>query len=263
MRFSTLAVATGLPLLAAGAESPFAQYKAQFQNFLGRLGAKVPTPERHDPVEAASTKTGPMRMDILTLENWKETMLAPVKPTLTKPAEWWVLVTGGNKTCFGRCSPCLSLSIVTSPLTSLSGHCGKVEAAYNETAAIFASTTKPKHPIPNMAYINCEQQPILCNSWSAGTGRLWVFDIPPSGGPVEVYIKRMNLTTTTSKDFLDVWAGDHKTDLWKYDGAFHPFHGWMAVNGLAIPYAYLVWVFTLLPNWAFMLIISFISRTMM
>jgi hypothetical protein len=138
-----------------------------------------------------------------------------------------------------------------------------VEEAFNETATIFASNTKSKQPIPHMAYVNCDQQPILCNAWSAGTGRLWIFDFPPAGGPVDIYIKRMNLTSVTSKDFLDVWAADHREELWKYDGVFHPFQGWMAVNGLAVPYAYAIWAFNLLPNWAFMLIISFFSRTMM
>jgi hypothetical protein len=39
MRFSTSAL-LALPLLAAAAESPFEQYKAQFQNVLGSLGVK-------------------------------------------------------------------------------------------------------------------------------------------------------------------------------------------------------------------------------
>jgi hypothetical protein len=115
-----------------------------------------------------------------------------------------------------------------------------------------------------MGYINCEKQPILCNSWSAGTGRLWIFDIPPQGAPVDIHIKKMNLTSVTSKDFLDIWAaGTKKDELWRYDGAFHPFQGWVAANGLAVPYGYAIWVFNLLPNWAFMLLISFFSRTMM
>jgi hypothetical protein len=118
MRFSALSVVAALPLLAAGAEAPFEQYKAQFQNFMDKLGAKIPNPGRHDHVEAAATKSGPKRMDILTLDNWQQTLLAPVKPTLTTPVEWWVLVTGGNKTCFGTCFLCLHCA-----LSRLRGSC--------------------------------------------------------------------------------------------------------------------------------------------
>lgn len=99
MRFSVSSVLTVLPLLTAAQE--FEQYKAQFQNFLGQFGSYIPNPSKHDPIGAAEAKIGEMKMDILTLENWKETLYAPVSAQSTTPEEWWVLVTGRNKTCFG------------------------------------------------------------------------------------------------------------------------------------------------------------------
>lgn len=103
MRFSLAsAVAAALPLLAS-AESPFEQYQAQFSGFVNNFGSKLPNPSRYDPAEAAAAKAGPKKMDILTLGNWKDTLYSAVKPGSAKPTEWWVLVTGGNKTCLGMC----------------------------------------------------------------------------------------------------------------------------------------------------------------
>lgn len=105
MHFS-YSILSALPLLAAAQEAaqeaaPFEQYKAQFQNFLGNFGSYIPNPNKHDPVGAAEAKIGEMKMDILTLDNWKDTLYSPVKPESTTPEEWWVLITGRNKTCFG------------------------------------------------------------------------------------------------------------------------------------------------------------------
>jgi hypothetical protein len=108
MRFSTSAV-LALPLLAAAAEGPFeqfGQYKAQFQNFLSSFGAKAPTTEApsavEDPLQAAEAKIGSTQVEVLTLDNWKDKLYSSVKADSATPEEWWVLISGGNKTCFGR-----------------------------------------------------------------------------------------------------------------------------------------------------------------
>jgi hypothetical protein len=121
MRFSTSAV-LALPLLAAAAESPFEQYKAKFQNFLGSFGASAPSIIKQEPVAAAKAKVGAKKIDVLTLENWKDTLYGPVKAESTQPEEWWLLVTGGNKTCFGTApGPHLIVSDSFSQLTIVSG----------------------------------------------------------------------------------------------------------------------------------------------
>lgn len=102
MRFSTSAI-LALPLLAAAAESPFQQYKAKFQNFLGSFGAKTPSSEDVPPVASVKAKkVGAKKIEKLTLSGWKDTLFGSVQPGATQPEEWWVLITGGNKTCFGR-----------------------------------------------------------------------------------------------------------------------------------------------------------------
>lgn len=130
MRFSTSAV-LALPLLAAAAESPFEQYKAQFQNFLGSFGAKpaAAAVAKEAVKEAAgaaagvagtaaaaatdaaataaaaaahaATGTRPVEgIELLTVNNWKDTLYSGVKPGSVD--EWWVLVSGRNKTCMGK-----------------------------------------------------------------------------------------------------------------------------------------------------------------
>ncbi|RFU71865.1 peptidyl-trna hydrolase, partial [Trichoderma arundinaceum] len=118
MRFSAAALVAALPALSTAQENPLDQYVAQFQQVLGQVSSYIPLPSKHDPAAAHEAKTGPMKLSVLTLDNWKETLYEPVTPNTKIPEEWWVLITGRNKTCFG--------------------HCGQVEAAFNETAAKFA-----------------------------------------------------------------------------------------------------------------------------
>lgn len=109
MRVSATTI-LALPLLATAAESPFEQYKAQFQNFLSSFGASAPSAEKPaaaaapDAAAPAST-TAAKKISVLTTENWKDVLYEPVKAEATTPEEWWVLITGGNKTCFGMLCP--------------------------------------------------------------------------------------------------------------------------------------------------------------
>lgn len=112
MRFSTATAALAAlgPLSAAAAESPFEQYKAKFQNFLSSFSGSAGIPEAADnvqvPIPKPKSKTvEPKKIDTLTLANWKDTLYAPVHTEATIPEEWLVLITGGNKTCFGNAPP--------------------------------------------------------------------------------------------------------------------------------------------------------------
>ncbi|KAI5467052.1 hypothetical protein BGZ63DRAFT_344999 [Mariannaea sp. PMI_226] len=238
MRFSSTILAA-LPALVA-AQDPVDQIRTQVRSLLDQASSYLPNPGTYDPVAAAQDKAGPLKMSTLTLENWKDTFYEPVSPDATKPEEWWVLVSGRNKTCFGRCD--------------------KVEEAFKETAAKFGLLKDA----PHMAYLNCDDQPILCNAWSTAAPNLYIFDVLPSPAPVDVYKKRLNMTTTTSEDFINIYKSGNKEGLSLQEhGWFHPIHGKVVEWGLAVPVAYLVWAFGLVPNWLFMLVVSFVSRSMM
>ncbi|KAI4866955.1 hypothetical protein F4820DRAFT_230992 [Hypoxylon rubiginosum] len=243
MRFSTTSAILGLPLLAV-ADVP--EYQAQFENYLGQaqsylgsFASKIPQPNKHDPVAAAEAKAGSLNLDILALNTWKDTLYGPVKPESTTPEEWWVLITGGNKTCFG--------------------HCGKIESAFNETAGKWAVTPGA----PHTALLNCEDQPVLCSAWSAPVGAIWIFEMLPEPAPIDIWTKRFNMTTATSDDIVTLQKEGYKSSAKLHDGFFHPFNGVLAKNGVATPVGYILWGFNLLPSWAFMILVSLLSRTMM
>lgn len=240
MRFSTTTL-LALPLLAAAAqqESPLDQIQAQAQYWFDKIQSYIPSPNKvHTPAEATA-KAGGKTLKVLTLNDWESTLRGSVSPTSTKPEEWWVFVTGGNKTCFGQC--------------------GHAETAFNQTAALWAVNPTA----PNLAYLNCEDQPVLCNAWGAGPPSLWIFDMVAPPAPVECRVKPMNITTTTVKTFTDLNSAEAKQEVKIYDGLFHPFDGAFAKYGVAIPIGYIFWVFAIVPSWMFMIGISFLSRTMM
>jgi len=238
MRFSS-ATLLALPVLAVTAqESPLEQVKVQAQYWLDKVSSYIPNPSKSAPPEVAA-QVGGKTLNILSLGSWENTIRSSVKPQSTKPEEWWVLLTGGNSTCFGQC--------------------GKIEKAFNETALLWSVNPTA----PHMAYLNCDNQPVLCNSWSAGPPGLWFFEVSPKPAPVIVRSRRLNTTTTEVKTFTDL----HSTKAWKdlaiHDGYFHPFDGVFAQNGLAVPLGYVFWVFAIVPSWLFMIGISFVSRNIM
>ncbi|RDW82225.1 hypothetical protein BP6252_03337 [Coleophoma cylindrospora] len=246
MRFSTSTL-LALPLLAAAAQqkSPLDEAMGQLQTIFEKVAAflpNIPNPNKQHPVDAANAATasaGGKTLHVLTLDSWKETVRSPVKAESTTPEEWFILVTGGNKTCFG--------------------HCGTVETAFNKSALLLAANPTA----PHLGYLNCEDQPVLCNSWGAGPPALWVMEIKPEPAPVDIRIVGLNTTSTTAKTFTDL----HALKTWKesplYEGYFHPFDGPLAEYNLNVPLGYIFWVFAIVPSWMFMIAISFLSRSIM
>ncbi|KAG9232186.1 hypothetical protein BJ875DRAFT_92671 [Amylocarpus encephaloides] len=240
MRFSTASL-LALPLFAAAVqnESPLEQAKAQAQFWLDKISSYIPNPNKPHTAHAATAKVGGKALHVLTLDNWHHTIRSSVKPESATPEEWWVMVTGGNKTCFG--------------------HCVKAETAFNQTAALWSVTPNT----PNLGYLNCDNQPVLCNSWGAGPPSLWIMDVPAAGKPVDIRIKALNATTTEVKTFTDLYASKDWKSKAVYEGYFHPFDGPLAQYGLAVPLGYVFWAFAVIPSWMFMIGISFLSRTIM
>lgn len=241
MRFSTLSL-LALPLLASAAEqqNPLDQIQEQAQYWFNKFQSWIPNPSvAHEAAEAAAAKAGGKKIDILTLSTWKDTLQSSYSASSQGKEEWWVLLTGGNKTCFGMCT--------------------QVETAFNESALAFATLPSA----PHLGYINCDQQPVLCNSWAAGPPVVWIFDVDAPGKPVDIHIQRLNTSTTTAKSFLDLHRTKRYLKNSPYEGYFHPFNGPIAEYGLSTPLGYALWVFGLVPSWMFMIGVSFLSRTMM
>jgi hypothetical protein len=86
--------------------------------------------------------------------------------------------------------------------------------------------------------------------------------LPPPAS-INLWAKRLNMTTVTSDDFVQLHTNGYKETSKLHDGIFHPFNGWFAQNGLSTIVGYVLWGFNLVPSWLFMVVVSMLSRTMM
>lgn len=139
------------------------------------------------------------------------------------------------------------------------GRCTNLDKAFNETAVKLA--TKPKSP--HLARINCDNEPVLCNSWMASAGGIWSFHMLPKPAPINAYWKSLNLSSVTADTIVDLQAKPVEEEFRLIEGWFHPFNGPLADNNLAVPFGYALWALNAVPSWAMMLIISFFSRSFM
>ncbi|KAL4764046.1 uncharacterized protein BDW70DRAFT_130255 [Aspergillus foveolatus] len=168
--------------------------------------------------------------------------------SLLEPAadaqDWLVFITGGNKTCFGRC--------------------GKAEEAFNQSVLLFAADPTS----PNLGYLDCESNQLLCSAWSAGAPSVWYFKVPQVQTTEErpstpLHIVYVNATTVTPESIYKIHAEKTYENKPAYEGAFHPTDGWLAQYGLLVPLGYVIYGFGVVPSWLFMIVISMASRTMM
>lgn len=238
MRFSTTTL-LALPLLAAAAqvETPLEQAQAQLKSWGAYLSSFIPATNAPHTPDAAAAKVGSKVVNVLRLDNWEETLRSKSKGP--EAEQWYIFFTGGNKTCFG--------------------HCGGIEKAWNETAAIWSVDPTA----PHLGYVNCDNQPVLCNSWAAGPPSLWVLDVRPKPAKSDLYHFSFNVTTTSTQDFLDIRTTEAYKTKEPYVGYFHPLDGQLKELGVATAVGYFFWVFNVVPNWLFMLVISFASRSFM
>lgn len=141
------------------------------------------------------------------------------------------------------------------------GYCFKAEAAFNETAATFSEMTDVD--TPHMAMMNCDSDPVFCNSWGAGPGNLWIIDLLPAPSHVDIHSKRLNLSSVTSESIVKYLDPAEREDFREMTAIFHPFNSKIAELGFSVPAGYLVYYMGLIPNWLFMFGLSAISRTWM
>lgn len=155
-----------------------------------------------------------------------------------------VLVSGGNKSCYGQCAG--------------------VEKAFNETAAVFIADPTA----PNLGYINCDTEPILCAIWATGPAAIWHIQRPiahsdQSTPATTIRIIKLNTTTTTTGEITAIHIGKTYEKEAAYEGAFHPFDGWLARYHLNQLVGTGLYYFSLIPSWLFMIVISMASRNLM
>jgi hypothetical protein len=155
-----------------------------------------------------------------------------------------VFVTGGNATCFGLCKPS--------------------EQAFNGSVALLSATPNP----PNLAYLNCERDGVLCNAWGVSPPRVLHIQLPQpladqSTPASTVRVISFNRTSVSASEIAAVHLQETYKQTAPYEGFFHPFNGPLAEYGLNIPIGYAIWGFSKIPSWMFMIGVSFISRNIM
>jgi len=95
MRFTSSLVAL-LPAVALAQEQiPLAD---RVQGWFNKAKAMIPTAVPAEPMVKLAEKVSEKRVTPVTLDNW-QSILEPASDA----QDWYIFVTGGNKTCFGRC----------------------------------------------------------------------------------------------------------------------------------------------------------------
>ncbi|KAL3479845.1 hypothetical protein BJX99DRAFT_221316 [Aspergillus californicus] len=231
-----------LPALAVAQEQvPLAD---RVQGWFDKAKSYLPTATPVIPVAEKVVdvpKKAIQRKDVTPIDatNW-QSILEPASDA----QDWLVFITGGNKTCFGRC--------------------GQAEKSFNESTLLFAADPTS----PSLGYLDCESNQLLCSAWSAGAPSVWWFKVPEAQlgeerAPTPLHIVYVNSTTVTPETFFKIHSEKSYESKPAYEGAFHPTDGWLAQYGLLVPLGYVIYGFGIVPSWLFMIVISMASRTMM
>ena len=242
------ALTLALPVLAAAqAQKPLTdQMKNWFSVATSSLFNAMPSAPTvpaaiKSPVAAAAAKGASLTVHPLTMRNYEE-LLAP-DASKSGPTEWMVLVSGGNKTC--------------------GGHCTRLEVAFNETAVILAADATA----PKLGYLNCDNQGVLCATWQAKPPTIWHIQRPHSKdgepAPSTVRINYLKFNGTTAQDMVALHTGKKYEDGLVYESYFQPFDGLLAQYGVSKLVGYVWFGVSLVPSWAFMLVISMVTRQAM
>jgi hypothetical protein len=251
MRASSVLLA--LPALGAAQQIPLlenvvGQVKGFFAQASETASSAIPAAPSLEsipnPIDAATAKVADVQVQQLTLANHKELIKPGAATASPGIEEWMVFVTGGNGTCFGTCT--------------------KPEQAFNGSVALLSATPNP----PNLAYLNCDMDGVLCNAWSVSPPRVLHMQLPqplldqstPASTVRSIYVNR---TTITAPEVAAIHLQETYKQTEPYEGIFHPFNGPLAEYGLNIPVGYAIWGFSKIPSWAFMIGVSFVSRNIM
>ena len=98
---------------------------------------------------------------------------------------------------------------------------------------------------------------------------MWYVQLPiaeegQSKAATMVHIVPLNTTTVTTQEIVRLHSAKEYMQKGKvYEGVFHPFDGVLAQYGLNMVLAYVLVGFSLIPSWTLMILISFVTRTLM
>ncbi|KAL9106415.1 MAG: hypothetical protein Q9227_008557 [Pyrenula ochraceoflavens] len=218
--------------------------KEKAQGWFDKAKSYIPTAAATAPIDAGASKVAEKAVATFTPENW-QTLLKPKSSEPSRgPEEWMILVSGGNKSCFGEC--------------------GMVEKAWKQSISLLSAD--PTSPF--LGYLNCDKSPLLCSIWATGVPSVWHYSIPiasvsQSQAPTTLHIVPLKTNDTSTQDIVKIHSEKTYTKVPAYEGMFHPIDGALAKTGLLVPLGYVFYGFSAVPSWMFMIGISFLSRTIM
>lgn len=118
---------------------------------------------------------------------------------------------------------------------------------------------------PHLAILDCENEEMLCGAWAAFTASIWMILVPQpqpdqSRAPTHITIHKLNVTDVTNADITKIHTRKLYLGAPKFEGALHPFDGWVAQYGLTTPMATVLYYLSKIPSWGLMVVLSFASR---
>lgn len=215
--------------------------KDKAADWLANAKSFIPTAPP-SPIDAGAAKVSAKLVEKVNYNNWQRKLA----PSAAGPTEWLIYLTG-NSSCFGRC--------------------GDADLAWNQSVPIIAAAPSA----PTLGAVNCDKDKLLCTQWAATVPTIWHIQLPaapPAGqqpDPTTIRIVYLNVSSEiTVADVLKVFnEKTWLTDGEEYTGMLHPFDGLLTKTALIYPFGYMMWIFGTVPNWVFMIGISFASRTIM
>ncbi|ORY18835.1 hypothetical protein BCR34DRAFT_610158 [Clohesyomyces aquaticus] len=246
MRFSS-AVVLALPALGLAQDQVpiLDKVKGYLNKAKDAISSAVPAAPT--PLDAGAAKVASKVQHELNQENWKQVLTTDPTASAPTTADWMVFITGGNSTCYG--------------------FCGNATKAWNDSVALLSAAPNA----PNFAILDCEAQPILCNSWSVGPPSIYYMQIPKpladqsAPAPTVRYIplNRTMEASSVAAQMVKIVASKEYENTAPYEGLWHPFTGPLQQYGVAIPIGYILWGFAKMPSWLPMIVISMLSRSFM
>lgn len=208
------------------------------------------TPSIPNPIDAGDSAVADKKVQKINIRNYQRLL----QPKIDGEEEWLIYVTGGNKSCFGRC--------------------GKADAAWSQSVPLLAALPQSAGSSElKLGQVDCEKEPVLCSAWAASCPSIFHFTVPqlnsldPTYKPTSpLRVKDLNVTSTTADEIVRLASrapGSYIMDVPEYSGVLHPVDGMLAKFGVQEYLGYFIWALGSTPSWLIMIVISFASRQFM